>query len=172
MRAQVSNDELRRAALFAIVAIAVAVAAGPARADIIADPPTDCPAGTVGSNECVPHCQVIACANDGDCDQGRTCQAVSMCMADIKCERGEGRPVRAALPTWGRASICDQGTPEQVMVCIDQAAAQPGALAAGTHSQTAGLARGPTTTQVGATVLLLASLGAVVIIRRRQGSPS
>lgn len=171
MRARETRGMVRRAAFAGIVTLVVVSAARSAWADIVSQPPTDCPPGTVGSNVCQPHCEVLACAADGDCAQGMTCQAVSMCMADIKCERGNGPPLRAALPTWGRSSVCDQGALEQVTVCIARGAVEPGTLAAaGTRQQTHVSPRGLSASQVGATVLLLVSLGAIVVIRRRQSA--
>jgi hypothetical protein len=103
---------------WAIVSVTL-LSAAPVRADVIMGPrPADpCPDGMRGA-ACMGHgtdyCVFHHCTSDESCDNGATCEEVSLCMGTYDC--GYGEPASAAL---GRCEegACSEGTCEEVRVC-------------------------------------------------------
>jgi len=63
--------------------------ASSARADAVGMPPTDCPNGSWGEScHGGEFCTPSYCTDDGDCDDGRTCEVLDVCVARIDCAGG------------------------------------------------------------------------------------
>lgn len=102
---------MRHVATFGM-ALAWALVASSARADVVGPDPSSCPAGgTPASCHGGPFCAVTECAGDADCTlNGTTCREVSVCIGKIGCAGliGPGEDA-AAYDRPTVESSCEQG---------------------------------------------------------------
>lgn len=117
-----------------------------ARADVVGDPPPDCPAGSVGS-VCHggPFCRPVTCTADAECSDGGTCQDVMACIGGIQCGglEGGGDP-----PIDTFEGVCDKGacTGKSVCTAIKQCLPAGDPTTGGTATGGSGSATGGATT--------------------------
>lgn len=156
----------------ALLAVAIAfVSTSPASADVVDEPPADCPAYS-SAQTCHggPYCAPRTCTTDADCSGGLTCQALPLCMDTIGCagllppdaspdDFRNDRVVGAC----GDGS-CGTGSCETVSVCAptgtdptdpDGGASSGGGCAIGANAAPRGLA-------------FAAVLGGLLLLRRRR----
>lgn len=68
------------------LAAMLALFAAPARADVVRDPPPDCPPGSSADTaHCGPLCRALTCTSDADCKEGNTCQSTKACLHTYEC---------------------------------------------------------------------------------------
>lgn len=111
--------------LVVIAGVAAALWVVPARADVVPEPPADCPEGTEGQTcHGGPFCQPRVCTQNGDCGVGATCQDQALCIAGIDCSGGwepDAAPtlLQNAVGTCAGGAAC--GAPSTCMtlkVCV------------------------------------------------------
>ncbi|WP_096326016.1 MYXO-CTERM sorting domain-containing protein [Nannocystis exedens] len=164
-----------------------------ARADVVEEPPADCPAGTKG-NTCHggPFCSPLKCFSDAECTDGATCQDTKGCIGWVDCGGGDGGPD----PTPTLSSLCDGGeacgageTCEAIKLCLPVVepttggGSAGGPTSSGTATTDAGTASGTgddpggskggcgscsADADPGATALALLAIAALVPRRRRN----
>lgn len=116
---------------------------GEARADVIDDPPRDCPAGSYG-NVCHggPFCEPYDCQNDDDCGEGRTCQPVMACIGLIDCSGLDG----GGSKLYTYEGMCERGACPGQSECLAGMLCLPGG-----DSTTGGSTGGGSATSTGTT---------------------
>ncbi|MCK6506795.1 hypothetical protein L6R53_26065 [Myxococcota bacterium] len=100
-----------------------------ARADVVDDPPADCPAGSVGqTSHTGTWCEAATCRSDSQCAEGQTCREVALCVDTYTRECGglrskEETPctftVHEAVGECGAGGTCARGTCETALRCAD-----------------------------------------------------
>lgn len=163
-----SSNPMRLATLGAAL-LSLTLAAGPARADAVAAPPTNCPDWTTGmSCHGGVYCQPTTCKTSADCTGGQTCEAQSFCVGQITCgggvSIGDGGVVTASEPNVGEvcatAAECGNGaTCTPMSLCVTPSAAS------GCSCEAAGGGGGPLALSMLA--LVAGGAGAVARWRRR-----
>lgn len=95
------------------------LAAPPARADVVPEPPIDCLDGTVGETcHGGPYCAPATCATDADCDAGEVCKDTDLCTATIDCGGIDG-PAPTTEVTASCGEACPAGdTCSLLKVCV------------------------------------------------------
>lgn len=128
-------------------------------ADVVDDPPEDCPAGSRGqTSHWGAWCEPDACADDpGQCAEGTTCQALNQCIVTHTYTVDTGDDPREltyleVVSLCAEDGSCAEGTCTAMTVCADEAEV-PGGKTCGCASTSAGAIFG-----LGALALL--SLGA------------
>ncbi|MDI1451750.1 MYXO-CTERM sorting domain-containing protein [Polyangium sp. 6x1] len=130
-----------------LFAAAALLAAAPASADVLSDPPTDCTEGSVGSLcHGPPHCAPLSCATDADCEGGGTCVEKQLCIEQIGCSGGwvgDGAPpaetnVTSACDAAGACPMGGTCTPTKVCIGGTQAGSGSGAGGSGAGSGAGG----------------------------------
>lgn len=119
------------------------LAAPPARADVVPEPPMDCLDGTVGETcHGGPYCAPDTCTTDAECDAGKVCKDRDLCTATIDCG-GMGGPAPTTEVTASCGEACPAGDTCSVLkVCVTASSGTGGAGGA----TTSGGAGGSTTT--------------------------
>lgn len=148
------STRVRSRAWWAVVSLSLWLHGPAARADVVDEPPPNCPAGTQ-ANTCHsgPFCAPIKCSTDAECTGGATCQDTKGCIGSIDCGGGDSMPV--PTPTLSAlcpdSSICGPGeTCEAIKLCLPVvepttgASSDTGPTASGTAASDGG-ASGPAT---------------------------
>ena len=140
--------------LAAVLSLAVLLSPASAGADAVSPPPDDCPAGSEGTaSHCGAYCRPIACNDDSDCDDGKSCLEQSLCIYQIEGPCGGWIPQDAGVEYYDAVNgicsdgaACNSGQCQAIKVCA----------AAGTT----GSSGGPVTVEQGCGCELLGSQGA------------
>ncbi|HEY8429548.1 MAG TPA: hypothetical protein VIL20_14285 [Sandaracinaceae bacterium] len=105
------------------LAIATVLAwATPVRADAVPPPPDDCPRGSVGrTGHAGTYCEESSCASDADCEAGRVCRSVALCVREVQAtfwtytERPARETFRIAIRECGTGpSACPPDAPARI----------------------------------------------------------
>lgn len=77
---------MQRFTFAGLVALVATLSMPVASADVVGEPPSDCPAYS-SAQTCHggPYCAPITCTSDADCNGVLTCQALPLCMDTIGC---------------------------------------------------------------------------------------
>ena len=100
-----------------------------ARADVVDDPPADCPPGARGETaHSGTWCEATTCTLDSQCAEGQTCREVALCVDTYERECGgmqvTGEPpctftVHEAVGECGADHTCARGTCETALRCAE-----------------------------------------------------
>jgi hypothetical protein len=102
------------------IAIALVVAASPARADVVSPPPEQCPAGSEGI-DCHgrPTCRIRRCNENTDCGDGEACQRRNLCVTVQNCGGESGEPRYDHVTGECRDGSCAEGDcNRRASVCV------------------------------------------------------
>lgn len=115
------------------------LAARPARADIVPEPPSDCVDGSAGETcHGGPYCALDLCTTDADCDGGKVCQDHNLCTSTIDCGGGSG-PAPTTLVTGDCAEGCPAGSVCGVQkVCVTPSGGTTGSTTGGAGAPAVG----------------------------------
>lgn len=100
-----------------------------ARADVVDDPPADCPPGSRGETaHSGTWCEAKTCTADSECAEGQVCREVALCVDTYERDCGgmqvTGEPpctftVHEALGECGADGTCARGTCQTALRCAD-----------------------------------------------------
>lgn len=126
-----------RSPILLFVAAAL-LASAPASADVLSEPPQNCPEGSLGQ-PChgPPRCAPLPCTSDADCKGGGTCKEKQLCTEQINCSGGwiDAPTVTHVASTCDAAGACPLGgTCTKTLVCVGGSAASTTGSGAGAGS--------------------------------------
>ncbi|MDI1483653.1 MYXO-CTERM sorting domain-containing protein [Polyangium sp. y55x31] len=114
----------------------VLLASAPASADVLSEPPQNCPEGSLGQLcHGPPRCAPLPCTSDADCQGGGTCKVKELCIEDINCSGGwiDAPPVTHVAGTCDATGACPMGgTCKKTLVCVGGSISPTSGSGAGT----------------------------------------
>ncbi|MBI4704413.1 MAG: hypothetical protein HY744_25185, partial [Deltaproteobacteria bacterium] len=114
----------RRSPLGAVLLVASALFGAPAAsADVVQEPPEQCPAGSTGdTSHCGPRCAPRICTDVAQCAAGELCQPRALCLTQMECwphypeDAGPSYQDKVEGPCPAQAP-CAVGTCQTLKVC-------------------------------------------------------
>jgi MYXO-CTERM domain-containing protein len=101
---------------------ALTLLCGTAYADVVQQPPTNCPSGTEASTcHGGPYCGPTTCTTSTTCAAGTTCQDVSWCVTQLDCASGWNptpSPQDNVLSACGTGGSCATGSCKVIRACV------------------------------------------------------
>jgi MYXO-CTERM domain-containing protein len=97
------------------------------RADVVAPPPTDCPAGSEGGScHGGTFCSPVRCTDSTACPNGTSCQQANLCIAQFTCW-GKGGPSTPMDDVKGSCATgsCAAGTCQSISACVSSTSTTP-----------------------------------------------